>query len=96
MVTLLKPASGLRINADAALAEATELDVLLLCGGVNITRAQDSTLLSGLRKAAKRPIKLGALCTASYILAKAGLLEGYRCTIHWENLASMRRRFFRS
>ncbi|MFD1379776.1 GlxA family transcriptional regulator [Fodinicurvata halophila] len=27
------------------------------------------------------------MCTASYILAKAGLLEGYSCTIHWENLA---------
>ena len=36
---------------------------------------------------------LGGLCTGSYLLAQAGLLNGYRCTIHWENLASIREEF---
>ena len=36
---------------------------------------------------------MGAVCTGSYLLARAGLLEGYRCTIHWENLASFREEF---
>jgi transcriptional regulator GlxA family with amidase domain len=31
---------------------------------------------------------MGSLCTGAHILARAGLLDGYRCTIHWENLAS--------
>jgi transcriptional regulator GlxA family with amidase domain len=38
-------------------------------------------------------MKLGALCTGSYLLARAGLLDGYRCTIHWENIASLREDF---
>ena len=28
---------------------------------------------------------MGAVCTGAHILAKAGLLDGKRCTIHWEN-----------
>jgi transcriptional regulator GlxA family with amidase domain len=30
-------------------------------------------------------LKIGAVCTASYALAAAGLLDGKRATIHWEN-----------
>jgi transcriptional regulator GlxA family with amidase domain len=32
---------------------------------------------------------MGGICTASHILAKAGLLDNYSCTIHWENLTAM-------
>ena len=46
-----------------------------------------------LRKIASRNITLGAVCTATYLLARAGLLDGYRCTIHWENIASMREEY---
>ena len=42
-----------------------------------------------LRKAAKGGTWLGSVCTGSYVLARAGLLEGYRCSIHWENFASL-------
>jgi transcriptional regulator GlxA family with amidase domain len=39
-----------------------------------------------LRKAARRGMDIGAVCTGSHILAEAHILDGYRCTIHWENL----------
>jgi len=42
---------------------------------------------------AKKNIPLGGMCTGSYVLAAAGLLDGYRSTIHWENIASMREQF---
>ena len=43
-------------------------------------------MLSWLRKTARRGAVIGAVCTGAHILAEAGLLDGYRCTIHWENL----------
>ncbi len=33
------------------------------------------------------------LCTGAHVLAQAGLLDGYRCTIHWENLPAFAERF---
>ena len=49
---------------------------------------QDRSLFAGLRRLDRQGADIGALCTGSHILARAGLLDGYRCTIHWENLAA--------
>src|SRR6185437_10857054 len=68
-------------------------DLLFVCGGVEIHRAFDETTLAGLRRLARGGTALGALCTGSYVLARAGLLDGYRCAIHWENIGAVREEF---
>ena len=50
-------------------------------------------VLSALRRFADRRVPLGALCTGGYALARAGLLDKYRATIHWENLSALREEF---
>jgi len=85
--------SGLTITPDGDVAGGSDLDVLFVCAGDKVHLTLDKPLLSWLRKLAQTKTALGAICTGSYLLAHAGLLNGYRCTIHWENMASMREEF---
>ncbi len=59
---------------------------LIICGGLNIQQHSDKRLLAWLRKISRRGTNIGAVCTGAHVLAEAGLLDGYKCTIHWENL----------
>ena len=89
----ISSSSDLTITPDGDAAAATDLDMLILCAGDKVHLAVDKPLLAWLRKMAQQKVPLGAICTGSYLLARAGLLDGYRCTIHWENMASMREEF---
>ncbi len=88
------PASnGLIINPDDAIENAKKLDILFICAGVDVAGVFNKDLQSTLHKFDRQKTKLGGLCTGTFLLAKAGLLDNYKCTIHWENLASMREEF---
>ncbi len=80
---------GIKITPDFSMQEATGLDTLFVVGGVNITRSYNSKQLSWLKSLARRHVQLGGLCTGSYALAEAGLLDGYHCSAHWECIASL-------
>ena len=85
---------GLRLLPDGALeANAPGPSILFVCGGYHPERHCNPALAANLRRAAAAGTALGALCTGSRILAAAGLLDGYRCAIHWENAASLREQF---
>jgi transcriptional regulator GlxA family with amidase domain len=76
-------------NLDALPADAN----VLICSGLDVQQNTDKRLLSWLRKIARRGVNIGAVCTGAHILAEAGLLDGYRCTIHWENLPGFNEAF---
>ncbi len=84
---------GLRIVPDGDVDLLDPVDMLFVCGGYHVEKHCDKTLLDALRGFAKRRVPLGALCTGAHFLAAAGLLDGYRCAIHWENLSSLREQF---
>lgn len=87
--------NGLSLTPATALTpESTEgLDLVMVCGGLDIRHAAAPSVSDALRRLARRGTVLGSLCTGSFVLAEAGLLNGYRCAIHWENLASIREEF---
>jgi transcriptional regulator GlxA family with amidase domain len=71
---------------DGDLAAIPENATILICAGLNVQRHTDKRLIAWLRKVARKGSDIGAVCTGAHILAEAGLLDGYKCTIHWENL----------
>lgn len=80
--------NGMAVNVAGSLAEAAVgpavLDYLFVCAGLDTDPPNRARLHAGLSKCARSGIVLGSLSGGSFILARAGLLKGYRCTIHWE------------
>ncbi|AUQ70467.1 GlxA family transcriptional regulator [Phaeobacter inhibens] len=85
--------AGTSFQVDDDLIELQRDDTILLCAGISVQDATTKKLLSWLRREARKGLKIGGLCTASYSLARAGLLDGKRATIHWENADSFKEEF---
>lgn len=85
--------NGLQLTPTLPLESIRSVDILFVCGGVEVQAGVSQRLLSALRRFAERRVPLGALCTGGYALARAGLLDKYRATIHWENLSALREEF---
>ncbi len=80
--------SGVQIAADRQALDAAGLDVVIVCAGGNPARYRDRTTLRWLRGLGRAPLVIGGVSGGPYLLARAGLLEGRRCTVHWEHASS--------
>ncbi len=77
--------NGVTLRVDMGLDEVTRDDTVLVCGGIDVTEATTKPILNWLRREARRGAAIGGLCTGAWAVARAGLLDGKRATIHWEN-----------
>lgn len=78
--------NGISIEADGVLSSDEDIPLLLVCSSFNPERYWSTDLAHTLRRLRSRGTAFGALDTGSIILAKSGLLDGYKATIHWEML----------
>ena len=85
--------NGVSISPDSALTARLDGDgpmfsAIVLCSGVGAENYKSPAVSAFLHRVDRQGVDIGALCTGTHILAKAGLVSGYRCALHWENLAA--------
>ncbi|RMD61627.1 MAG: GlxA family transcriptional regulator [Alphaproteobacteria bacterium] len=83
----VRSSAGIEVAVAGDLTAAESWPTVIVCGGLDVQKFDIRPMASWLRRMARRGADIGALCTGSLVLARAGLLDGYRCTIHWENIA---------
>lgn len=74
-------------------ADDPELDVLFVCAGGNPATYAEHRTFAWLRRLARRGITLGGVSGGPFVLARAGLLTGRRCTLHWEHAPAFEEAF---
>jgi len=85
--------AGIEFSVQGKISDMPALPIVFACGGINIHKHTSPQIISTLRRIASHGSEIGAICTGPHILAKAGLLNDHRCTIHWENLSGFQEEF---
>lgn len=82
---------GVTLSADGAFRDAEKLTAAIVSSGLVDVSAPDveRQLIATLRRLASFGTLIGAVCTGTRILAKSGLIDRHRVTIHWECHASL-------
>ena len=68
-------------------------DAAIVCASYNPYDHLDAALISWLRKIERHGALIGGLDTGAITLAEAGLLDGHRATLHWDELELARERY---
>ncbi|HWT96148.1 MAG TPA: AraC family transcriptional regulator, partial [Terriglobales bacterium] len=82
----LTSSSGTRLLPDRVITDpaSEKIDTLLVAGCPNAAEMNpDPALIAWLQKNAAQSRRFGSVCTGTFFLAAAGLLEGKHVTTHW-------------
>jgi AraC family transcriptional activator FtrA len=75
---------GLRIEVPYRLSRLSRADTIIVPPTGELPVRVPAEVLQALRRAHARGARIVSLCTAAFVLAEAGLLDGRRATTHWE------------
>ena len=89
----VRASNDVEFNPDGEFNGEIDCEILFVCAGVRAYSHIDKKVSGVLRTLARRGMPLGSVCTGTVFLAEAGLLNDYRCTIHWENIESLAERY---
>lgn len=88
-----RASNGAAIVADAHISEALRCDIAFIIAGGDPSGFADRPTFAALRRMAAAQIVLGGVSGGPFLLARAGLLDGHRCTIHWEHVPALHEEF---
>lgn len=86
----VKAGNGMSLTVDASIADISWFPTVFVFGGNHPVQQFSKRLLNWLRKLARHGGVLGGVDTGAFALAEAGLLNGYKVTVHWESVTTFR------
>jgi transcriptional regulator GlxA family with amidase domain len=84
--------NGVAIIPDYGTADR-DADMVFVCAGGNPAIFDDKAVFAWLRRLARKGVTVGGISGGPYVLAKAGLLDERRATLHWEHMPAFREAF---
>jgi transcriptional regulator GlxA family with amidase domain len=85
--------SGLSAAADFTIQHRARYDTILVFAGGNPASFAEPKTLAWLRRQARSECAIGGVSGAPFVLARAGVLDGFKCTIHWEHMPAFTEAF---
>ncbi|MDC0948608.1 GlxA family transcriptional regulator [Gammaproteobacteria bacterium] len=81
----VEASNGVQFKVPWRAVDIDGADLVMVIASSNVEDCHDSALFSWLRRMAAKGIPIGAGSAGTLLLARAGLLDEARCTIHWED-----------
>ena len=78
----ISASDGIRITPDASIQTCPKLEVVMVAGGIDVSSSYGKEQIAWLKTMGRQDCLIGGMCTGAYLLAEAGLLDGYECSIH--------------
>jgi len=91
----VRASNGISVNVERGISDVTgSIDTLLVAGGDGTrTAVTDPDVVDAVRTLAGRARRVASVCSGSFLLAAAGVLDGRRATTHWAWCDELRRRY---
>lgn len=86
-LTVVTSSDGIPIQTHAHFSQCQTCDTLFLCAYQQAPKYENAALFQKLKRLFRKQCRLASLSSGSFILAKAGLLNGSSCTLYREQVA---------
>ncbi|SDR59849.1 transcriptional regulator, AraC family with amidase-like domain [Rhizobiales bacterium GAS113] len=89
----VEASSGLAIGPVHPVQDAPVVDRIVVCSGGDADHLVADPAVAWIRRSLRGGAEVGAVADAAFFLARAGLLNGHACTLHWTSQPAFRERF---
>ncbi len=80
---------GIELPTTGPLTQAEGADALIIIAGFRQSEVATQPLIRDLSRMAPRFAAIGGIDAGAWVLARAGLLNGHKATVHWEDLEDL-------